>query len=94
MFLLELYSYNVTTFPNLNLIKCTPDLPDPGMGPVSLLSPVLAGRFLTTNTTWEAQFIYTTEYFSDMRKKDILLFVTTQMDFKGIMLHEISKTEK
>ena len=30
-------------------------LPDPGMEPTSLLSPVLAGEFLTTSTTWEAQ---------------------------------------
>ena len=26
----------------------------PGIDPVSLLSPALAGRFFTTNTTWEA----------------------------------------
>ena len=29
------------------------DLPDPGMEPVSLLSPALAGGFLTTSATWE-----------------------------------------
>ena len=31
------------------------DLPDPGIEPASLMSPVLACKFLTTNTTWEAQ---------------------------------------
>ena len=31
------------------------DLPDPGIKPVSLASPALAGRFLTKCTTWEAQ---------------------------------------
>ena len=31
------------------------DLPDPGIEPMSLTSPVLAGGFFTTNTTWEAQ---------------------------------------
>ena len=31
------------------------DLPDPGIKPVFLTSPVLAGRFFTTSTTWEAQ---------------------------------------
>ena len=30
------------------------DLPDPGVEPGSLTSPALAGRFFTTNTTWEA----------------------------------------
>ena len=35
--------------------SCPPpgDLPDPGMEPVSLISPALAGRFLTTNATGE-----------------------------------------
>ena len=30
------------------------DLPDPGIKPASLRSPALAGRFFTTNATWEA----------------------------------------
>ena len=30
------------------------DLPDPGIEPVSLMSPVLAGGFFTTSATWEA----------------------------------------
>ena len=30
------------------------DLPDPGIEPVSLTSPALAGGFFTTSTTWEA----------------------------------------
>ena len=30
------------------------DLPNPGIEPVSLLSPALAGVFFTTCTTWEA----------------------------------------
>ena len=29
------------------------DLPYPGIEPVSLMSPALAGRFFTTSTTWE-----------------------------------------
>ena len=38
-------------------LPCPPpgDLPDPGTEPRSLMSPALAGRFFTTNTTWEAQ---------------------------------------
>ena len=31
------------------------DLPDPGIGPESLMSSALAGRFFTTNTPWEVQ---------------------------------------
>ena len=30
------------------------DLPDPGIEPTSLLSPVLEGWFVTTSATWEA----------------------------------------
>ena len=30
------------------------DLPDPGVEPVSLMPPSLAGRFFTASTTWEA----------------------------------------
>ena len=30
------------------------DLPDPGMGPEFLASPVLEGGFFTTSATWEA----------------------------------------
>ena len=30
------------------------DLPDPGIKPMSLMSPALAGGFFTTRTTWEA----------------------------------------
>ena len=32
------------------------DLPDPGIEPMSLSSPALAGRFLTRSATWEAHF--------------------------------------
>ena len=36
------------------------DLPDPGIKPVSLPSPALAGGFFTTSATWE-DFIYVTK---------------------------------
>ena len=40
----------------LNLLECFPpgDLPDPGTKFKSLMSPALAGSFLTTSITWEA----------------------------------------
>ena len=36
-------------------LPCPPpeDLPDPGIKPTSLMSPALAGRFFTSNATWE-----------------------------------------
>ena len=37
-------------------LQCPPpgDLPNPGIEPVSLMSPALAGGFFTTGTNWEA----------------------------------------
>ena len=39
---------------------CPPpgDLPDPGIEPMSLTSPALAGRFFTISATWEAHSKY------------------------------------
>ena len=34
------------------------DLPDPGIEPISLKSPALAGGFFITNTTWEAPLFF------------------------------------
>ena len=39
------------------------DLPDPGIEPLSLMSPALEGKFLTTSTTWEAQSHHMTQQF-------------------------------
>ena len=38
-------------------VPCPPPggLPDPGMEPVSLMSPALAGGFFTTSATWKFQ---------------------------------------
>ena len=38
-------------------LPCYPsgDLPNPGIEPVFLMSPALAGGFFTTTATWEAQ---------------------------------------
>ena len=38
--------------------------------------------------------IYTIKYFSTMKKKEILLLVTTQMGLKGIMLSEMLDRER
>ena len=39
-------------------------------------------------------FIYTMEYYLAMRKNEILPFAATWMELEGIMLSEISQTEK
>ena len=42
-------------------LPCPPkgDLPNPGIKPMSLSAPALAGRFFTTSTTWEAHQMFT-----------------------------------
>ena len=37
---------------------------------------------------------YTMEYYSAIKKKEILPLATTRMDNEGVMLSEISQTEK
>ena len=41
--------------------SCPPpgDLPNPGLKPISLTSPALAGVFFTTSTKWEARILDT-----------------------------------
>ena len=34
------------------------DLPDPGIKPMTLMSPALAGGFFTTSATWEALVLW------------------------------------
>ena len=38
--------------------------------------------------------IYTTDYYSAIKKNEILPFATTWMELEGIMLSEISQSEK
>ena len=54
-----------TGFPRqeyLSWLPCHPagDLPNPGIEPVSLTSPALAGGFLTASATWEAPYTWCT----------------------------------
>ena len=41
-------------------LPCHPprDLPDPGLEPMSLMSPALVGNFFNTSSIWEAQLIH------------------------------------
>ena len=46
-------------------LPCPPgDLPNPGIKPMFLTSPALAGRFFTTRTTWEAHLMFSSVQFS------------------------------
>ena len=38
--------------------------------------------------------VYKMKYYSDIKRSDILRFVSTQMNLKGIMLNELGLTEK
>ena len=38
------------------------DLPDPGIEPMSLMSPAMAGGFFNTGTTWDPQNMYVCVY--------------------------------
>ena len=40
------------------------------------------------------QFTYTTDSYSAIKKNEILPFATTWMDLEGIILSEVSQTEK
>ena len=46
------------------------DLPDPGMESMSLMSPVLAGGFFITSTTWKAHILFIScgNYFHSLLK--------------------------
>ena len=40
------------------------------------------------------QYLYTMEYYSTMKKNEIMLFAATWMDLEMIILSEASQTEK
>ena len=52
--------------------------------------PMFIGRW----TYKSVVYIYTMEYYSALKKNEFLPFATIGMDFKAIMLSEVSQTEK
>ena len=59
-------------------LPCPPpgDLPEPGIEPLSLMSPALTGGFFTTGTTWEAH----SGIHSAIKKNELLPHATTGID--------------
>ena len=49
------------------------DLPEPGITPVSLMSPVLVSRFFTTSATWEAQGLHWIYIYINLGNSAILM---------------------
>ena len=49
---------------------------------------------MSTDTQIDIESCDIIKYYSTIKKKEILPFVTTWMDFEGTMLSEISQTEK
>ena len=68
-------------------LPCPPlgDLPNPGIKPASLTSPVLAGRFFTTSTIWEAQINYTPIKIIKKRQRCICGYTFLGTIFKDIL---------
>ena len=64
---------------------------------------VIAASFMVAKTWRQPKYfsiedwikkIYAMEYYSAIRKDEMLPFVTTWMDLKNVMLSEISQSEK
>ena len=74
-------------------LPCPPlgDLPDPGIKPMSLMFPALAGGFLTTSATQEAHlltYIFLKIYIQDHTINTVFLFVF----FHLICFHGVAKS--
>ena len=69
----------------------------------AICTPMFIAALFTTAKKWKQSkcfsmdewikmwYIYTMEYYSATRKKEILPFVTTWLDLEGVMLSEISQ---
>ena len=70
-------------------------------------TPMFTAALFTIAKTWKQPkcpstderikkmwYIYTMEYYSAIKKNEIMPFAATWMDLKGMMLSEISQTDK
>ena len=51
----------------------------------------VAALFIITKTVYRQATYYTVEYYSALKRKEILIYATTWMQFEDIMLSEISQ---
>ena len=65
------------------------ELPKPGTQPASAVSPALAGRFFTTKPPEKP-----VEYYSSVRKNNIMAFAATWMDLVVVTLSEVHQAGK
>ena len=56
-------------------LPCPPpgDFPHPGIEPMSLINPALAGRFFATRATWESLCISSHHSLKDMQVAAVIL---------------------
>ena len=66
------------------------DLPDPGMEPVSLTSPAVAGRFFTTSATWEGKVKFVTVTLSRERTSVGVLGLSLRRSREGVLGHVLA----
>ena len=68
-------------------LPCPPpgDLPDPGIEPVSLMSPAMAGMFFTTRATWDWMLIII-EYISYLWRL-LLIFLVVLIFLKNVLVN-------
>ena len=65
------------------------DLPDPGIEPMSLASPALAGMFFTSSATWEAtEYIYMCMYITFVFYIYIYIYTHTHTSSTLLMTYE------
>ena len=70
-------------------------------------TPMFTAALFTIARTWKQPkcpsieewiekmwYIYTLEYYSDIKRNEIVPFATTRMDLEGVMLSEINQVEK
>ena len=63
------------------------ELPNPGTQPVPPVSPALAGRFFTTEPPEKP-----VEYYSSIKKNNIMALAATWMDLVIVILSEVHQT--
>ena len=77
-------------------LPCPPpgDLPDPGIEPISLMSPALVGRFFTTSTTWKSpvQVTYKLKHNNQVASPHCIMQMSTKVSCLFPFLMKLAQT--